>query len=55
MKEDGSAPPAARAHNFVGLPVLTNVVAGGQHHSSGVCAVRPVSYTHLTLPTTPYV
>jgi len=25
------------------LPVLTNVVAGGQHHSSGVCAVRQIS------------
>ena len=28
---------------------------GGVYHEIGSCALMTVSYTHLTLPTTPYV
>ena len=31
------------------------LVVGASGYLGGAVALRPVSYTHLTLPTTPYV
>ena len=32
-----------------------NVLSGGERRRVAICRLLPVSYTHLTLPTTPYV
>ena len=37
----------------VGLDVIVDATFELRNH--GPCALHPVSYTHLTLPTTPYV
>ena len=39
----------------IAAAVLTTLVAAAVGAALARRAVRPVSYTHLTLPTTPYV
>ena len=53
MQEDIDAPARKRAHNLAHdlVSKLTQSILLGQM----VPGDKPVSYTHLTLPTTPYV
>ena len=42
--------------NALNIKGLTKVYKGGTRALNGInLEVKPVSYTHLTLPTTPYV
>ena len=41
--------------DYYGTPTPINQVAGVSVPEARLIVIQPVSYTHLTLPTTPYV
>ena len=53
MGEDSHADMAFKIYKDAG--VITNSITKDKNLSTGVAGIMTVSYTHLTLPTTPYV
>ena len=39
----------------MGIPVISYIIGPSLQKPEGPTWIHPVSYTHLTLPTTPYV